>query len=519
MLTLSSLSKEVQILHSQKRRKNSLHLKIEDDKTQLFSPNGDKLYIPSTTGIKFHHSDALVRLIFGPYGSGKTTICLHEIVRRACAMPVWYNGRRRSRWVIIRNTLGELTSTTLKSWLTWFEDLGDIRHRQKPLLTYEHTFNDGNGIVELEVIFLALDRPQDVAKLKSFELTGAYINETSEIPKVVLDHLKGRIGRYPANDFCPEGFWSGIIADTNGPEDDHWIYKMFEEESFEGHEIFHQPPGLITEEESKQYITNPEADNISHLPKDYYLKLAIGQTQEFINVYCLGQYGTVGTGKQVFPEFNSDLHAFEEVEPIQGHPLILGFDFGLTPACVVAQLTPHGTLLILKEYFAEGIGIRTFAESIVLPGLAQDFPYNKVGISVADPAGNKRDDIMEEMSCIGELCELGIETSKAKTNQIAPRLASVRYFLGRLRDGKPAFQLNRKACPILYKGFLKGYIYKRIAIAGEERYKDEPDKNRYSHTMDCLQYICLEVASDLIAQDKMPKSEPVDIFRPPMMIL
>jgi hypothetical protein len=45
---------------------------------------------------------------------------------------------------------------------------------------------DGTGL-ELEVLFLALDRPDDVKKLKSLELTGAWLNEASELEQAVLD--------------------------------------------------------------------------------------------------------------------------------------------------------------------------------------------------------------------------------------------------------------------------------------------------------------------------------------------
>src|SRR6185437_12363852 len=105
----------------------------------------DLIYVPTATGALFHSDNSFIRLIMGPFGSGKTTCAINEIVRRACAMPVWKSGRRSSRWIIIRNTSGELYSTTLQSWLAWCGDLGDIKKRQKPLLTYEHTFNDGHG--------------------------------------------------------------------------------------------------------------------------------------------------------------------------------------------------------------------------------------------------------------------------------------------------------------------------------------------------------------------------------------
>ena len=56
----------------------------------------------------------------------------------------------------------------------------------------------------------------------------------------------------------------------------------------------------------------------------------------------------------------------------------MGFDFGLTPACVVVQLTARGQVRVLREYVAEDIGIKTFAHNIVIPQLAIDFPYCKV---------------------------------------------------------------------------------------------------------------------------------------------
>jgi hypothetical protein len=175
-------------------------------------------------------------------------------------------------------------------------------------------------------------------------------------------------------------------------------------------------------------------------------------------------------------------------------------------------------LLILKEYVGDGMGIRTFADSIVIPSIAKDFPYCRVGVSVADPAGNARNEIVEEMSCIGELNSLNVPTISARTNDIDPRLGSVRYFLNKMVDGKPGFILDRRNCPTLFKGFVKDYVYARVAVSGEERYKDKPNKNMASHPMDALGYGCLELASDRIVADKMEGQKHVDMFNPVMRI-
>lgn len=517
MTTIHQVRNEFNSFKSSQMKKDNQHIIFNKKETIVYGSDKNKIYIPTATGLVGHSDDSFVRLIMGPYGSGKSTWCIHEIVRRTCAMPRWFNGRRRARWAIVRNTSGELQSTTLQTWLTWFGELGDVHKRQKPLLTYHHTFNDGNGFVELELIFLALDREEDLRKIKSLEVTGAYINELSEVPQGALSHFKGRVNhRYPSRAFCSDSYWSGIICDTNPPDVDHWIFRDFEQKSLGSYKLFKQPPGLIKDKDDN-WIQNTECDNYENLAADYYTKLAEGQTQDFIKVYCLGDYGSVGNGKVVYPEFNSDLHAVASIKAIQGESIHLGWDFGLTPACIVVQLSPRGQIRILKEYQGEDIGIRTFAQNIVIPALARDFPYCKIGVSRADPSGIAGDTIMEELSCIGELISLGVETHPAQTNDIDPRIGSVRFFLNTMIDGQPGLIVSREGCPGLIKGFVKDYMFKRVKVGGEERYKDSPHKNMSSHRHDALQYILLEFASDRILSQKAPK-EKIDGFNPVLRI-
>jgi hypothetical protein len=516
-LSFADCQKRFDVLESQRRIGMTQHIRFDTEATIIYASDKPKIYIPTPTGNIFHASNEFVNLVIGPYGSGKSTLCVNHIVRSACAMPIWHAGRRRARWAIVRNTSGELQSTTLQTWLTWFGELGDIRKRQKPLLTYEHTFNDGLGVVELELIFIALDREEDLRKIKSLEVTGAYINELSEVPQGALSHFKGRVNhRYPSRAFCDKPYWSGIIADTNPPDVDHWIYKDFELKALESYRIYHQPPGLLKNEDGKWY-QNPKCDNANNLAHDYYTKLAEGQTEDFVKVYCLGEYGSVGFGKKVYPEYNDDIHSVPRIVAIQGEPIHLGWDFGLTPACLVVQISPRGQLRILKEYTSEDMGIRTFAKNVVLPSLQRDFPYNKIGMSYADPSGVAGDDIMEELSCIGELNSLGVNTNPARTNDLEPRIGAVRYFLNSMIDGQPAYILSREGCPILRRGKTKDYIYKRISVSGEERYKEIPHKNMASHIADAEQYIAMEFAADRILSEKAPVNK-VDMYNPVLRI-
>src|SRR5438876_1153619 len=205
MASAQSFMQRLEKIEASIHMKSQRHITFEDERTLIHASNQDKIYIPSPTGKLFHASSGFVDLVIGPYGSGKSTMCVQRIVRAACNMPRWDSGQRRSRWAVVRNTSGELKSTTLNTWLQWFGELGHIKKREKPLLMYEHEFNDGHGIVRLELIFIALDRPDDVRKIKSLELTGVYLNELSELPQNVLSHFKGRVnGRFPSKSFCPE---------------------------------------------------------------------------------------------------------------------------------------------------------------------------------------------------------------------------------------------------------------------------------------------------------------------------
>lgn len=500
---------------AQAEKRLQKHVTHLSDRTIIHGSYEDLTYLPSMTGKEFHADRSFVKLVIGPFGSGKSTMCVQNIEKEASMMPRWYKGRRKSRWAIVRNTSGELHSTTLQTWLAWFSELGDVHKRQKPLLTYEIQYNDGYGIIELDLIFIALDRPQDVGKIKSLELTGVYLNELSELPHAVLSHFKGRVnGRYPSKTFCSEPYWSGIIADTNPPDEDHWIYEQFETQSVASYRIFHQPPGLILLE-SGGYKQNPDCDNAKNLSDTYYTKLADGQKQGFINVYCLGKYGLVESGKRVYNEYNNDIHGVDFLPAIQGIPIHLGWDFGLTPACIVFQITPRGACHVLKEYNAVDMGIRTFARSIVIPSLEIDFPYNKVGTSTGDPAGLAGDQIMEELSCIGELNSLGITTEAASTNDPEVRIAAVKFFLNIMIDGKPGYQVSRKQCPMLVKGFMNGYHYRRVNIANEERFQDKPNKNGYSHGHDAQGYGVLRFAGTVV-KEKMEDKKPLDVYNPSM---
>ncbi len=480
-------------------------------------------YNPSPTLDRMHASNALVRGVRGPIGSGKSVGCCWEIWSRAQEQRA-HEGVRRSRWVATRNTYGELTTTTLKTWLDWFpeERFGKVVYGAP--ITHNLTWEAEDGTtVELEMWFLALDRPEHVKKLLSLEITGAWMNEAREQPKAILDGLTGRVGRFPkAQDGGAS--WSGVIMDTNPPDDDHWWYTLAEVNRPEGFQFFSQPAGDSAEAENLDWLLqSPEttALPVGHpvrraAGRVYYERLKAGKNPEWVKVYVKGQYGSVFDGKPVYTEWNDTLHAVE-IQPLKDVQLRIGLDFGLTPAAVVTQSDARGRLLVLDELCGDDMGIRQFLEDALIPHLMAVYPEHwakkdDLILFIGDPAGEQKAQT-DERSCFQEVRAKNLKIRAGKSNAWLPRRGAVAWFLSKLADGKPMLMVD-PCCPTLRKGFNGGYKYRRIQVTGEERFTDEPVKNKYSHPHDALQYAAMESGGLQALGDKPKRRAPGEAWRP-----
>ena len=432
-------------------------------------------YHASKTMSLFHVSDAFVRTLIGPIGSGKSVACIMEMMRLSLLQEP-HNGVRKTRWAVIRNTYRELLDTTMESFFDWFpKELGDYSVMNSKF-TMSLDLPDGTN-AHIEFLFRALDRPNDIKKLLSLEITGMWLNEAREIPKAVLDMGVGRCGRYPSKrDGGPT--WFGVIMDTNPPDSDHWYYKLFEEELPHNHAIFHQPSGV-----------SAEAENVENLPPAYYINMQTGKDKEWVNVYVHGKYGFIADGKPVWPEYKDDIHHSETELPLAGNGTIyIGIDFGLTPAAVIGQITASGQFQIIDELVTEDMGAVNFGK-LLHEKLSTEYCSCELEI-YADPAGEQRAQT-DEITPFMILWEQGIEAWPTYTNDFTIRREAVADYMGRLDfNGKPAFLVGPKAT-MLRKALAGGYKYKRMQVSGEAKFMDKPDKGRYSHVADACQYLFL----------------------------
>jgi hypothetical protein len=433
-------------------------------------------YKASTTMRKFHSGTTFTRALMGPIGSGKSVACVIDMFIKSFDQKPNDEGIRKTRWVIVRNTYRELVDTTIQTFFDWFpESLGTYLKKDMKF-TADIPLPDGT-VCHMEFLFRALDKPDDIKKLLSLEVTGGWINEAREIPKAIMDMLIGRLGRYPnMRDGGPT--WHGLIMDTNPPDSDHWWYKLFEVDCPVEYTLYKQPGGL-----------EDDAENIENLPKGYYTNMQAGKDKEWVNVYVNGKYGFVQDGKPVYPEYKDDVHATSEVLSISNTgTIVIGIDFGLTPAAVFGQRTAAGRWLIFDELVTEDMGAKTFGR-LLKSHITQYYPNHKFEI-YADPAGDQRAQT-DEVTPFQILAAEGIIAWPTYTNDPILRREAVAVTLTRMDfAGNTGFVIGPRGL-MIRKAMSGGYKYKRMAVSGQERFMDKPDKGRYSHVADALQYLMI----------------------------
>lgn len=436
---------------------------------------------PPTIGAMMQ-SRARAKFIIGPYGSGKTTGCIFHLLQLAAQQQKAPDGYRYTRFAIVRNTLQQLKTTVLK----------DIQQLLGPIIHYKVT--DGTIYIEQEDIrsewlMIPLDSPEDQRRLLSTQLTGAYVNEFREVPFELMPPLLSRIGRYPSKAIVPPTYHC-ILGDSNpfaaGTEwFDSLVLNLPAKWAF-----FKQPGGR-----------SPEAENVENLPPGYYEDLVASYTPEWVKVHVDGEFGDDLSGQAVFSSvFSREWHVAEEppiVNPAK--PLVIGMDFGRTPAAVIGQQDNMGRAVVHAELSTrddDGMGLETFIDTRLKPTLGEERFAGMPLFVVFDPSGVHKSQINEQ-SCRDILVNAGFAAVPAPTNDIEPRLRAVEQLLIRAMKGTPGLLINPE-CDVLIKALAHEYKYKRLKTG---RVEDKPDKTHpWSDIADSLQYFALGINSGVVAK-------------------
>lgn len=447
-------------------------------------------YTPSDTAQAFFDSRAFVKILMGPVGGGKSTAALMELVGRAVEQNV-YNGVRRSKMGILRNTTAQLKATIKPLIEAWFVTMtkGSMGQWRLTDGVFEAKFRLPDGTaVHSEFMLLAADTPDDVRRLLSLELSAAWVEEAREVDSEVFSGLQGRVSRFPSR--AAGGVkYPGVICSTNPPPVGGFWHKMISDPP-SNTEVFIQPPAILDDGS-----LNPSAENLEHLDPDYYDNLLVGKSEDWINVYLKNQFGAGDMGKPVFQgTFKKSFHI--SPKPLSAvfqsiNPLVVGMDNGLQAAAVIGQQDMRGRVNLLGEAYVpedETMGVETFLDRLLVPVLTAKFPqFRPENIYfVLDPACFQRSQV-DEKTIAQAVAARGYQPVKAVTNDPERRVQAVEGLLTRQIDGSAGLLID-PSCTHISQALEWGFRYKKTASG---LLTAVFDKTHHSHIADALQYLCL----------------------------
>lgn len=431
-------------------------------------------YDAPPTVVKFLNSRHPRKLLCGPVGGGKTSACVIHTLLNAMQQEPDRDGFRRSRHIVVRNTIAQLKQTVQKTFTDWLppDVFGKFNISDR---TYLINFKD----VRAEILFLALEDEVSLRQLLSLECTTIFLCEVREISQTVIEGVVGakRVGRYPSRKQGPGATYSCIIADSNMPSYDTYHQKIMDGE--EGDWVTFKQPGGRT----------PEAENLQFLPPDYYD--INGLTEEFVRTMIDCEYGTSREGMPVFRQtFIPDFHvAKEPLLPIfsPDYPLLIGLDAGLTPAAVIGQIVPSGRLNIVGECYTpkgESIGMERFLSSRLIPMIRNKFS-NAPALIIVDPASTQQSQATEE-TVFKIIEKSGLKVRTAASNKIDVRIGSAETMFGRSVQGKAGVLIDA-GCTGLLGAMKHGY---KFAVRKDGDTEDKPLKDHPNSDLgDALCYL------------------------------
>lgn len=304
----------------------------------------------------------------------------------------------------------------------------------------------------------------------------------AELNKSNVDLLLSRVGRYPSKAQAPHAN-QFVIGDTNPAHRDHWLAKLIFDIRPPDYGFFLQPGAV--RKNGQTWGVNPRAENIHNLPDRYYENALQAKSESWIRRNLASEWVHHSDGRAVHPDFNEVTHV-KEVQPDPRLSLTVGIDFGRTPAAAIAQKQDDGRWYVLHELVTENMSSHKFGQ-ILKTYINEKDDLNNLPVEfIGDPAGSQLAQTRDE-TCFQMLREVGVHAVPAPSNVFEERTTALDVLLTKLVAGEPAIVVHPR-CSTLVRGLAGDYRFKRLKVAGDDRYHDKPDKNDVSHVCEALHY-------------------------------
>ncbi len=381
----------------------------------------------------------------------------------------WYHTQQNpgAHWAIIRDTWENLRDTTLKEFLKWFPDgvAGDFVKNTK---TWTWKCEGMRG----DVVFIGMDVQQDATKLQSRELAGFCIDEPAPaavqggVSEFIFDTAMTRLRQ-------PGMKWYGAKLAENNPDESHWTHRRFVAPGYNGDSKV-EIPKMQTHGFSFFQTARPE--NLDNLPPGYYENMKLRYDRagrpDLAARFAEGEFGFQQPGEPVTPEFNRRIHVKSSL-PVLDAPVVLCWDFGHNPTCLISQISPMSNWLFPEAWVGEGIGTLELIRDVIAGRLEDRFkglPLSHTG----DPAGGQRSDASIEISAVKVIKDqLGGRWRPGPKDWHARRDPAKRV-LGLLRNGTGLVQIDEELAKPLWHALRGGWHYQ---IHSTGLVSDKPKKD------------------------------------------
>jgi hypothetical protein len=264
--------------------------------------------------------------------------------------------------------------------------------------------------------------------------------------------------------------------------------------------LFTQPPAVFIDNlleverdgAEPRYRLNSNAENLEHLPSDYYAKMLTTTTLLTVRRrLCLEWLGET-LGKLVHSEFRRERHVLpERATPLRGRPVIAGCDTsGQHPGLVIGQFINHR--FTVTDAIVDNVGFETFVRETMVP-LRNSERYLGcpwfVHCDFADPK------LSNSLKPTEVLASYGFPATTVSTNDPATRRAALTRLLSTI-DGFSVSPEN----VFLIEALTQGFYYREIKgydSGGNKMYGATPVKNAHSHVAEAAEYLAMGLHSSM----------------------
>jgi len=369
-------------------------------------------------------------------------------------------------WALIRDTWENLQATSQKEFFKWFPPgIMGTYHATKKEFTW------ASGVADGTVMFLGMDAPEDASKLMSRALSGFAMDEPAPaVGSVGIDEMIFDIAMSRRRENPTTTKWYAAKLAENNPDEGHWTYKKFVTPGTQGFRIW-QPP---------------EPENLANLPANYYanIRKTFEHRPDLIRRFIDGEFGFQQEGRAVTPQWNNKLHLAYGLTPIPRQELLLLWDFGHNPTCIITQKTQLGSWLILEALVGDGIGASELIEEHVKPLLALKYkghPLRHIG----DPSGETGDQSSIHTSPVVMIRKLlGGPWMPGPVKPIH-RIPHLQHALTMTSQGRGVVQVDKENAAQVWQALRGGYHYN---VARTGLVSTTPKKNLHSHPGDAMTY-------------------------------